>query len=94
MCHLYDGAYFGEIALIMKDRKRIASVSAVEICELYIMDRNTFNRRLRSNQRVYNTLFALCQQRLKETKAIEALHSKSFDENLEESLHDIFHPEE
>lgn len=80
---MYDGAYFGEIALIMKDRKRIASVSAVEICELYIMDRGTFNRRLRSNEKIYNALVYLCQKRLKETKAIEAIHKRSYEEHNE-----------
>lgn len=65
----------------MKDRKRTASVSAVEICELYVMDRNIFNRRLRSNVKIYDNLFKLCQQRLKETKAVEVVHNKAFDED-------------
>jgi len=35
VCHLEDGAHFGEIALVMPDARRVASVVAVEICELY-----------------------------------------------------------
>ncbi|EFN82193.1 potassium/sodium hyperpolarization-activated cyclic nucleotide-gated channel 2 [Harpegnathos saltator] len=42
VCHLEDGAHFGEIALVMPDERRIASVVAVEICELYRLDRVDF----------------------------------------------------
>ncbi|EFN64815.1 Potassium/sodium hyperpolarization-activated cyclic nucleotide-gated channel 4 [Camponotus floridanus] len=44
ICHLEDGAYFGEIALIMPDERRVASVVAIEICELYRLDRADFAR--------------------------------------------------
>ncbi|KYQ60087.1 Potassium/sodium hyperpolarization-activated cyclic nucleotide-gated channel 4 [Trachymyrmex zeteki] len=44
VCHLEDGAYFGEIALVMLDERRVASVVAVEICELYRLDRADFTR--------------------------------------------------
>lgn len=39
-----DGAHFGEIALVMKDELRVASVVAVEICELYRLERKDFVR--------------------------------------------------
>ncbi|XP_014605251.1 PREDICTED: potassium/sodium hyperpolarization-activated cyclic nucleotide-gated channel 1-like [Polistes canadensis] len=44
VCHLKDGAHFGEIALVMADERRVASVVAVEICELYRLDRADFAR--------------------------------------------------
>ncbi|XP_011873103.1 PREDICTED: potassium/sodium hyperpolarization-activated cyclic nucleotide-gated channel 2-like [Vollenhovia emeryi] len=44
VCHLEDGAHFGEIALVMPDERRVASVVAVEICELYRLDRADFAR--------------------------------------------------
>ncbi|KAL6256964.1 hypothetical protein P5V15_011899 [Pogonomyrmex californicus] len=44
VCHLQDGAYFGEIALVMPGERRVASVIAVEICELYRLDRADFAR--------------------------------------------------
>lgn len=44
VCHLEDGAHFGEIALVMPDERRVASVVAVEICELYRLDRVDFVR--------------------------------------------------
>lgn len=42
--HLEDGAHFGEIALVMPDSKRVASVVAVEYCKLYRLDRTDFAR--------------------------------------------------
>ncbi|KYM83868.1 Potassium/sodium hyperpolarization-activated cyclic nucleotide-gated channel 2 [Atta colombica] len=44
VCHLEDGAHFGEIALVMVNERRVASVVAVEICELYRLDRADFAR--------------------------------------------------
>lgn len=37
-----DGAHFGEIALVMRDELRVASVIAVEVCELYKLERMDF----------------------------------------------------
>ncbi|GLH02346.1 cGMP-dependent protein kinase, isozyme 1 [Gryllus bimaculatus] len=42
ICHLQDGAFFGEIAMLSGDETRIASVVAVETCELYCLDRDDF----------------------------------------------------
>lgn len=40
--HMEDGAYFGELALVMEDEHWIASVIAVENCEIYILLRADF----------------------------------------------------
>ncbi|XP_068086411.1 potassium/sodium hyperpolarization-activated cyclic nucleotide-gated channel 1 [Anabrus simplex] len=42
VCHLEDGAHFGEIALVMEDERRVANVVAVETCELYKLTRADF----------------------------------------------------
>lgn len=42
VCHLEDGAYFGEVALLMKDSKRVATVVAVEITQVYRLDAEDF----------------------------------------------------
>lgn len=44
VCHLDDGAHFGEVALIMPNELRVASVVAVEMCELYRLNRADFMR--------------------------------------------------
>lgn len=40
--HMEDGAYFGELALVMEDEHWIASVIAVENSEIYILSRADF----------------------------------------------------
>ncbi|XP_030744960.1 potassium/sodium hyperpolarization-activated cyclic nucleotide-gated channel 2-like [Sitophilus oryzae] len=42
ICHLEDGSHFGEIALIIKDTLRTASVIAVEVSEIYRLDQKDF----------------------------------------------------
>lgn len=37
-----EGAHFGEVSLVMANHLRIASVVAVEVCELYRFDRKDF----------------------------------------------------
>ncbi|XP_017766080.1 PREDICTED: potassium/sodium hyperpolarization-activated cyclic nucleotide-gated channel 2-like [Eufriesea mexicana] len=44
VCHLEDGAHFGEVALVMPNEMRVASVVAVETCELYRLNRADFAR--------------------------------------------------
>ncbi|CAH1967742.1 unnamed protein product [Acanthoscelides obtectus] len=41
VCHLEDGAYFGEIAMIF-DELRVETVVAVAPCELFILNRSDF----------------------------------------------------
>lgn len=71
----------------MKDRKRLVAVVAVEICEIYILDRITFNRCIRSDEAVLTKIIQLCQQRIKQTKAIEALHKSHCE--AEEALNPV-----
>lgn len=42
VCHLEDGTYFGEVALLMKDSKRVAIAIAVEVTLLYRLDSEDF----------------------------------------------------
>uniref|UniRef100_A0A182W7R7 Cyclic nucleotide-binding domain-containing protein n=1 Tax=Anopheles minimus TaxID=112268 RepID=A0A182W7R7_9DIPT len=42
--HLIDGANFGAIALFRKDAKRTVSVVALEVCEVYRLERDSFQK--------------------------------------------------
>lgn len=44
VCHLEDGSYFGEIALVMDTEHRIATIVAVETCEIFVLYRHDFQR--------------------------------------------------
>ncbi|KAJ8967636.1 hypothetical protein NQ314_002755 [Rhamnusium bicolor] len=44
VCHLQEGAYFGEISLIIPGQRRIATVMAIEACQIYKLKKKDFNR--------------------------------------------------
>lgn len=76
VCHLYDGAYFGEIALLMKDQKRIANVIAIEICEVYRLDRKNFKTCFVNNTELYKKIEKIAHERREKTLILEELHKK------------------
>nr|XP_046492999.1 potassium/sodium hyperpolarization-activated cyclic nucleotide-gated channel 1-like [Neodiprion pinetum] len=67
VCHLRDGAHFGEIALIMENDQRLASVVAVEICELYVLSREDFQQVIEPFPNLMNILQKLVLERLEKT---------------------------
>lgn len=82
--HLQDGAYFGELAIVLKSKsKRTATVVAVEISQIYRMKKSDFNRTLLKHQEVYKKIAANAQTRLTEISLHEELHKKYlFELNL------------
>ncbi|KAJ0177621.1 hypothetical protein K1T71_006494 [Dendrolimus kikuchii] len=71
ICHLEDGAHFGEIALLMKDRKRVATVVAVEITEVYRLNAHDFTQFILPNQELYKRIDALASKRMHETVLLD-----------------------
>lgn len=49
VCHLEDGSYFGEVALLKRDNRRVASVIAIEYCEVYRLSAIDFRNCLLSH---------------------------------------------
>lgn len=76
VCHLDDGAYFGEIALLQKDEKRIATVYALEICEVYRLDRKHFQYCFTSNTELCKKLQRVADERREQTALIEDLQNQ------------------
>lgn len=60
----------------MKDQKRIATVFAIEICEVYKLDRKGFRTCFTHCADIYKTIEQLAEQRLEKTVIIEELHKK------------------
>ncbi|KAI4467253.1 i[[h]] channel isoform e [Holotrichia oblita] len=83
VCHLQDGAYFGEVALIKKDHKRIANVVAIEICKVYKLESKIFKMCLAEQPDTFKKLEKICQDRFNRTNFLEELHKKHI---LEKSL--------
>ncbi|XP_048509724.1 potassium/sodium hyperpolarization-activated cyclic nucleotide-gated channel 4-like [Athalia rosae] len=74
VCHLEDGAHFGEIALIMENEQRVASVVAAEICELYVLTREDFQQAIERYPNLMNSLQKLVLQRLEKTLFLGELY--------------------
>lgn len=71
ICHLTDGAHFGEIAIITENEKRVASVVAVDPCELFGLNRTDFQQAMEAYPEYYMRIKKLAQDRLQRTQAVE-----------------------
>ncbi|XP_011694095.1 PREDICTED: potassium/sodium hyperpolarization-activated cyclic nucleotide-gated channel 1-like [Wasmannia auropunctata] len=71
VCHLEDGAHFGEIALVMPDSRRVASVVAVDICELYRLDRADFARTIHPYPMLWEQIKKIAIERHERTTILE-----------------------
>lgn len=67
VCHLEDGAHFGEIALVMAEEMRVASVIAIETCELYRLDRNDFSRTIHPYPMLWDRIKKIAIERHEKT---------------------------
>lgn len=72
VCHLEDGAHFGEIALVMPDAKRVASVVAVEICKLYKLERADFARTIHPYPMLWERIKKTAIERHEKTTILNA----------------------
>lgn len=80
VCHLQDGAYFGEISLVFKDKRRTANIVAVEICEVYKLERKAFKNCFKTNTKLYRMLEDVANERMEITQMFEDVHAKTFME--------------
>ncbi|XP_076662351.1 potassium/sodium hyperpolarization-activated cyclic nucleotide-gated channel 1 [Halictus rubicundus] len=71
VCHLEDGSYFGEIALVMESELRIATVIAVETCEICVLERDDFRRHISRYPDLLNRLQNVALENLEGTPGLE-----------------------
>ncbi|CAG4946150.1 unnamed protein product [Colias eurytheme] len=67
IAHLEDGDYFGTVALLMKDSKRVTTVVSVEITHLYRLDAPYFRQYLMSNKTIRERIETLASKRMHES---------------------------
>lgn len=70
VCHLQDGAYFGELALIV-NMKVHASIVALEMTKVYKISRKYFNKYLLSNPALYEMFMTEGKERLRALSLVE-----------------------
>nr|XP_022919815.1 potassium/sodium hyperpolarization-activated cyclic nucleotide-gated channel 2-like [Onthophagus taurus] len=71
ICHLTDGNHFGEVALVVKTEKRIASVVATECSEMYRLNRKDFMRALLPYPDLLTKIQHIAATRKEETDAAD-----------------------
>lgn len=69
--------------MVMKDEKRIATVVAVDSCELYILSRADFEKVISPYPDLYNRMYKIAEDRFMKTMARESsIFSKSKSETI------------
>lgn len=76
MCHLNAGDYFGEIALLVADQRRIATVIAIEVCEMYLLDRKDFRQYIAVHKELFAEIERVAAQRIEKTIKAEEQHKR------------------
>ncbi|KAJ2948952.1 hypothetical protein O0L34_g5890 [Tuta absoluta] len=71
MCHLQDGDFFGEIALVLQPHFRTATVVAVTNCELFRLDIKDFESTIAVFPTVYEDIKKIAYERLKKIIEID-----------------------
>ncbi|KAJ8967626.1 hypothetical protein NQ314_002745 [Rhamnusium bicolor] len=65
ICHMQDGAYFGEISLILKGETRTATVRAIEETQVYRLNRKDFEKTLLKNKEVLKKIMKHAEKKTK-----------------------------
>lgn len=63
---LTDGAYFGEISLLIRGQKRIATIVALEMCEVYKLSQKDFRRVVEPHSQIIQRLEQMSLDRIKQ----------------------------
>ncbi|KAL0883340.1 hypothetical protein ABMA27_016747 [Loxostege sticticalis] len=82
VCHLEDGDFFGEIALVMKDRFRTVNVVAVTNCELFRLSREDFNSSIACYPTVYEHFKKVGIQRHEITCVLDETHKTAMRNSI------------
>ncbi|XP_038221629.1 potassium/sodium hyperpolarization-activated cyclic nucleotide-gated channel 2-like [Zerene cesonia] len=86
IAHLEDGDYFGTVALLMKDSKRITTVIAVEITHLYRLDAPYFRHYLMSNKTIRERIETLSSKRMHESVVQDEEYRHQQEKKREENI--------
>ncbi|KAG5871341.1 hypothetical protein JTB14_018595 [Gonioctena quinquepunctata] len=76
VCHLQDGAYFGEISLVTKNHLVLTTVIAIETSHLYRLKKKDFEHCLKQNKDVLKRVLSEAEYKLKNLVRIEEDYKK------------------
>lgn len=67
---------------MINDEERTADVIAIEICQVYRLNKKTFMSCIASQPEVYKEVEQLAENRKEQTKLIDAIHKKFILQNM------------
>ncbi|XP_011307578.1 potassium/sodium hyperpolarization-activated cyclic nucleotide-gated channel 1-like [Fopius arisanus] len=76
VCHLEEGAHFGEVALLVQDQRRVGTVIAIEVCEVYKLERRDFRKCIAGHTKLFERIERIATQRMDRTIMIEEQHKR------------------
>ncbi|KAF7276521.1 hypothetical protein GWI33_010164 [Rhynchophorus ferrugineus] len=76
VCHLQDGAYFGELSLLLKETHVTATITAIEMSKIYKLKKEHFERFILSNRDIYDVLIQEAEARLSQILTVEEAYQK------------------
>ncbi|KAK0077443.1 hypothetical protein PV326_010052 [Microctonus aethiopoides] len=76
ICHLDKGSHFGEVALLVQDHRRVATVVAIEVCEVYRLDRPDFRRCVAVHKDIFSKIERIATKRMEKTILIEEQYKR------------------
>nr|CAH7713230.1 unnamed protein product [Callosobruchus chinensis] len=82
VCHLGDGAYFGEIAMVLKIPHRTATIIAVETTQVFVLKRKDFARSLLKNPKAMRKIQTVAQKRLTIIRRMDEEYKKMIFERM------------
>lgn len=79
-----DGAHFGEIALLIKDTYRTATVIAVEVSEIYRLDQKDFVKAINPYPDLLANIQHIAEERMEVSSMLDEYNRR---ENLSKALY-------
>ncbi|XP_071055605.1 potassium/sodium hyperpolarization-activated cyclic nucleotide-gated channel 1-like [Onthophagus taurus] len=74
ICHISNGGNFGEVCMIMKHTSRVATVIAVDYCDLYVLSRKCFLSAIKTYPDLYRKTMAISKKRM--SQVVQTQHGR------------------
>lgn len=71
VCHLHDGAYFGELSLLVSNQKITATIIAVETTKIYRIGKKYFEKYILSKKELMDMFVTQAEKRLQAITKVE-----------------------
>lgn len=84
VCHLDAGSHFGEVALLVQDQRRVASIIALEVCEVYRLDRRDFRTFITVHRELFEKIERIATERMEKTIFVEEQHKRTHSRRIQQ----------